>query len=113
MMPTVPDDPKPFPQRKHLTRIPVWLPLEQSVVYLVTACCAQRRKVFVRADTVRVGAECLGRIAERQGWEVVKPTFPIWFTPCVFREAVSFIDGILSSLRLSTSEYSPFHDPIC
>jgi len=32
-----------------------------------------------------------------------KPTFPIWFTPCVFREAVSFIDGILSSLMLSAS----------
>jgi len=31
------------------------------------------------------------------------PTFPIWFTPCVFREAVSFIDGILSSLMLSAS----------
>jgi REP element-mobilizing transposase RayT len=75
MMSTVPDDPKPFPQRKHLTRIPVWLPLEQSVVYLVTACCAQRRKVFVQSDTVRVGAECLGRIAKRQGWDVVKVCF--------------------------------------
>ena len=69
------NDSKPFPQRKHLKRIPVWLPLEQTVVYLVTACCAQRRKIFARSETVRVGAECLRRIAQRQGWTVLKVCF--------------------------------------
>jgi len=38
-----------------------------------------------------------------RGDEQFQPTFPIWFMPCVFREAVSFIDGILSSLMLSAS----------
>jgi REP element-mobilizing transposase RayT len=71
----MPDDPKPLPQRKHLRRIPVWLPADQPVVYLVTVCCAQRREVFGRTETVRVGAECLKRIAERQAWNVMKVCF--------------------------------------
>jgi len=68
-------EPKPFPRRKHLKRIPVWLPADQSVVYLVTACCAERRKIFAHAEAVRVGAECLGRIAQRQAWNALKVCF--------------------------------------
>ena len=67
--------PKSHPQRKHLQRIPVWLPLDQDVVYLLTACCARRCKVFVRAETVRVGAECLERIAKRQAWKIWRVCF--------------------------------------
>jgi REP element-mobilizing transposase RayT len=67
--------PKPLPQRKHLQRIPVWLPPDQDVVYLVTVCCARRFKVFVRMDTVRVGVECLERIAGRQAWKIWKVCF--------------------------------------
>ncbi len=64
-----------FPQRRHLSRIPVWLPLDQPVVYFVTACCANRRAVFVAADAVRIGAECLQRIEVRQNWIVSNVCF--------------------------------------
>jgi len=44
-------------------------------MYLVTACCARRCKVFVLAETVRVGAECLEHIAKRQAWKILKVCF--------------------------------------
>ncbi len=65
----------PLPQRKHLQRIPVWLPLDQPVVYLLTMCCIQRRKLFVNADRVRIGAECLRRAETKHAWQVSHACF--------------------------------------
>jgi len=64
-----------LPQRKHLTRLPVWLPLDKSVVYFVTACCAQRRAVFVNDRAVQTAVESLQRVEERLGWRVEKVCF--------------------------------------
>ena len=63
---------EPRPQRAHLPRIPVWLPLEQPVICFVTACCAQRRAVFVAPAPVGVAVECLQRAGQRLGWEVLQ-----------------------------------------
>lgn len=59
----------PLPQRKHLKRIPVWLPLEQRVVYFVTACCHGRQRIFVERENVKISAECLRIIAARYEWK--------------------------------------------
>ena len=59
-----------LPKRKHLSRIPVWLPLDQPVIYFITAGCHHRQRLFLAADTVRVAVESLRRCAQRQGWEV-------------------------------------------
>jgi REP element-mobilizing transposase RayT len=64
-----------LPQRKHLQRVPVWLPLDQPVVYLVTVCCIGRRQLFVNAATVRVAVECLQRAAARHAWQVTHACF--------------------------------------
>jgi len=53
----------------------VWLPLEQSVVYFVTACCHQRRRIFEEAENARIGAECLRDIAARYEWNVLNACF--------------------------------------
>ena len=63
------------PQRKHLKRIPVWLPLESPVVYFVTVCCAHRRLIFSDATNVRVATERLQRMEARLGWQVAKVCF--------------------------------------
>lgn len=62
-------------KRKHLTRIPVWLPLDKPVVYFVTVCCADRRKVFAGDEVVQIGAEYLQRIETRLSWVVAKVCF--------------------------------------
>ncbi|MGO9244371.1 MAG: REP-associated tyrosine transposase [Verrucomicrobiia bacterium] len=64
-----------LPKRRHLHRIPVWLPLESPVVYFVTACCYRRRRLFIADELVRVAAECLRRCQERHGWEVSQACF--------------------------------------
>jgi REP element-mobilizing transposase RayT len=64
-----------LPKRKHLTRIPVWLPLDAPVIYFVTACCSNRRAVFGNAVSVRLAAESLQRIGTRLGWSVAKACF--------------------------------------
>ncbi len=69
------NDAAPFSSRKHLTRIPVWLPPDRPVVYLVTICCARRRKLFTDPIAVRVGTECLIRSTTRWGWNVLKVCF--------------------------------------
>jgi len=62
-------------KRKHLARIPVWLPLDAPVVYFVTACCARRAAVFLDPDSVRVAVECLGRIGTQLDWTIPKACF--------------------------------------
>ena len=59
-----------LPKRKHLPRIPVWLPPDKPVVYFVTASCANRRRFFSEAKAARIAVECLQRIARRLGWKV-------------------------------------------
>jgi REP element-mobilizing transposase RayT len=59
-----------LPKRKHLTRVPVWLPLDKPVTYFVTACCGDRRHIFARPELVRIATECLQHIEVRLGWEV-------------------------------------------
>jgi REP element-mobilizing transposase RayT len=59
-----------LPKRRHLHRIPVWLPLHSPVVYFVTACCLNRRHIFVSDDAVRVAIECLRRCEGGHGWMV-------------------------------------------
>lgn len=59
-----------LPKRKHLTRIPVWLPAEQPVVYFVTACCAERRRVFADPAPARLAVKCLQRTERNLGWKV-------------------------------------------
>ncbi|MBI3987758.1 MAG: transposase [Lentisphaerae bacterium] len=58
------------PQRKHLKRIPVRLPLDQRVIYFVTACCEHRRRLF---DPIRLGQiafESLDALAGNLGWQI-------------------------------------------
>ena len=57
-----------LPKRRHLHRIPIWLPLDSPVVYFVTACCYRRQRLFVADDPVRVAAECLHRCQVRHDW---------------------------------------------
>ena len=64
-----------LPKRKHLTRIPVWLPLDAPVTYYVTACCARRQWIFDNASTVRIALESLQLIEARLGWRVAKVCF--------------------------------------
>jgi putative transposase len=64
-----------LPERQHLHRIPVWLPLDSPVVYFVTACCSRRQRIFIADDPVRVAAGCLRRCQERHGWEVSQVCF--------------------------------------
>jgi REP element-mobilizing transposase RayT len=66
---------KHFPQRKHLKRIPVWLPSDQVVTYFVTACTANARDLFTEDDVIRTAASSLLRIADRLGWEIHKVCF--------------------------------------
>ena len=64
-----------LPKRRHLRRIPVWLPLDSAVVYFVTACCCRRQRLFVADHPVGVAAECLRRCQERHGWEISQMCF--------------------------------------
>jgi len=64
-----------LPQRKHLTRIPVWLPADTAVIYFITACCADRRPVFAQADHVCTAIECLRQTERRLRWRVLNCCF--------------------------------------
>jgi REP element-mobilizing transposase RayT len=64
-----------LPKRRHLRRIPVWLPLDSPVVYFVTACCYRRQPLFIADGPVRVAADCFRRCQERHGWEVSQTCF--------------------------------------
>jgi REP element-mobilizing transposase RayT len=65
----------PLPQRKHLQRIPVWLPSDQSVVYLLTLCCAEHCKLFVTPAAVKTAVECLQRAEAKHEWQVTHACF--------------------------------------
>ena len=64
-----------LPDRKHLKRVPVWIPSDQRVVYFVTACCAQRRKVFTNNLTVKIALESLIKHAATTEWSVPQVCF--------------------------------------
>ena len=61
--------------RKHLKRIPVWIPSDRRVVYFVTACCADRRKVFADAPAVKTALESLIKCADTTDWNVPQICF--------------------------------------
>ena len=62
----------PLPRRQHLQRIPVWLPLEQPVIYFITACAADRQPVWRDPRTVRVTVTSLQALAARWEWDALK-----------------------------------------
>ena len=64
-----------LPNRRHLSRIPVWLPADAPVIYFVTACCAERQRVFADSDKVRIALESLQRIEVRLSWRVEQVCF--------------------------------------
>jgi len=59
-----------LPERKHLKRIPVWLPSDQRIVYFITACSAQRRKIFADKRAVARSLDSLERVSSKLGWQV-------------------------------------------
>ena len=64
-----------LPNRQHLSRIPVWLPADAPVTYFVTACCAERQRLFTDPATVQIAVESLQRIEARLGWLVEQICF--------------------------------------
>ena len=59
-----------LPQRKHLKRIPVWIPDDQPVIYFVTVCCYNRKTIFNRPESIKVALLSLVRIAGDMKWGV-------------------------------------------
>ena len=66
---------KDLPIRKHLKRIPVWIPSDQRVIYFVTACYAHRRRVFGDALAVKIALESLIKCAKKTEWNVPQVCF--------------------------------------
>ena len=64
-----------LPDRKHLKRIPVWIPSDQTVVYFVTTNCYQRRRVFTSDLTVKIALESLMKCAEASDWNTPQVCF--------------------------------------
>jgi len=60
------------PARKHLKRIPVWIPTSHRVVYFVTTCCAGRRPVFDCPQSVKIAVESLLKTASATHWNVIQ-----------------------------------------
>lgn len=59
-----------LPDREHLTRIPVWLPSDQAVIYLLTLCTADRRTLFISPDVVLMVLGCIEDASTRTNWAV-------------------------------------------
>ena len=66
---------KDLTARKHLKRIPIWIPTNQRVIYFVTACCANRRKIFADAPAVKKAMESLIKCADATDWDVPQICF--------------------------------------
>ncbi|MEE9368463.1 MAG: transposase [Pontiella sp.] len=64
-----------LPERNHLKRIPVWIPSDQRVIYFVTACCLDRRKVFTSDSAVKITLESLIKCATATEWHVPQICF--------------------------------------
>jgi REP element-mobilizing transposase RayT len=67
--------PNELPERKHLKRIPVWVPSNQSVVYFVTVCCADRRQAFTNNFAVKIALESLLKCAQSTDWNILQVCF--------------------------------------
>ena len=63
------------PDRRHLKRIPVWLPSNQRVIYFVTACCNHRRKIFTSDIAVKIALESLIKCMHATEWDVPQICF--------------------------------------
>jgi REP element-mobilizing transposase RayT len=66
---------KDFPDRKHLKRIPVWIPDHQVVIYFVTACCADRITIFTDPLAVKIALQSLIKSADAADWQVPQVCF--------------------------------------
>ncbi len=66
---------KDLPNRGHLKRIPVWIPQTHSVIYFVTACCANRRKIFVAPLSVGIALHSLIKCTDASDWNVPQICF--------------------------------------
>jgi len=64
-----------LPDRKHLKRIPIWIPSNQSVIYFVTVCCAGHRQVFCNDFAVKTALESLVKCAQATGWNISQVCF--------------------------------------
>jgi REP element-mobilizing transposase RayT len=52
----------------HPPRIPVWLPLDQPVIYFVTWCVQHRRPVLANAATLTAFQNAVGRLTR---WQII------------------------------------------
>jgi len=66
---------KSSPERRHLSRIPVWLKPDQAVIYFVTVCCRDRRRLFENAKAIRITLESLVQAAVKADWAVPQACF--------------------------------------
>ncbi|MDF7798206.1 transposase [Pontiellaceae bacterium B1224] len=64
-----------LPDRKHLKRIPVWIPDNQSVIYFVTTCCAERRHIFTNNTAIKITLESLIKSAAATDWNIPQICF--------------------------------------
>ena len=64
-----------LPNRKHLKRIPVWIPSNQSVIYFVTVCCIDRKRVFTDDPPVKIALESLMKCADLTEWHILQICF--------------------------------------
>ena len=63
------------PKRKHLKRIPVWIPASQRVIYFVSTCCADRREIFIDNNAVKIALESLLKCAAATSWNIPQVCF--------------------------------------
>ena len=66
---------KTLPQRKHLKRIPVWLPNDQPTHYFVTQCCFERKELFTDPKNVRFALDAMIDMTERLQWKIYYACF--------------------------------------
>ncbi len=66
---------KDFPDRKHLRRIPVWISSNHRVIWFVTTCCANRRKVFAVESSIKIALESLVKASAATDWNIIQVCF--------------------------------------
>ena len=64
-----------LPVRKHLKRIPVRIPESQRVIYFVTVCCYEKRKIFISDAVVCIALQSFVKCAHFTKWNILKICF--------------------------------------
>jgi REP element-mobilizing transposase RayT len=73
---------------EHLKRIPVWLPADAAIIYLVTCCTASRQKVLANAQAHEAICAAWQRLGDwRTGRYVVMPEHVHFFIAPLARDA--------------------------